>query len=900
MKDKTISRKYLNIIVGYTLCFSICCFGVFLPFLQEGKSLMWKQDGLFQTFTAMVYIGDYYKNLINNLLQGGFWPTMIDFRIGLGYDVFTTLNYYGLGDPLLLLTVFFDQDNMNLLYSGLVIFRLYLCGIGFLFYCFKRNKINNQALIGALVYVFSGYAIAAGQRHPYFLNAMIYLPFLLIGIETILKKKKSYLFTIMVLISLVSNFYFFYMLTIMAFIYAVIRLIDIYDGKWKENIVNILIRGVLQYLIGVFLASFALIPTLYAFLNNARGTSSAYSDGLVYNLQYYVKFLYGFISPAYDINSSFTLLGYAPICLILLLFLFLYRENRKKYKMLKLSYVLATFVLFTPLGGYLMNGFSYSSNRWIFGYSFLTAFVVVCMLDEFFKVSLKRLFPIGVVSLLLLIVSLGMGELRERFLVLGPLSFMFLILVFAAMTKVDKIKIKYKVVLASTMISVIALGYYKNSSLGMGFSTQFVKSGEEMTTLENTPLAAIANESDSSFYRVGSYREAIENQSLILGYYGTSSYYSLVDGNVISYLNDMEVTSLRQPHRFYGLEGRSYLEALASVKYQAFEVESDKEDRIPYGYEEVAQSSSEASEDVKVYENSYALPIGYTYENRISTDYYNQLNSVQKQQAMLQAVVVDTVENETKDIVTYSDTQLEYQLDDSNGVKWDKENETITVDDKKSTLTITFNAKKDCETYIRLVGLDIENASESDFVAKVKSGDIESNLYLTNSDYRWDLEKENYLINLGHKKEGETTCTITMGLAGEFKLKDIQVFSLPMTDYENQVTKLGREALTQVAIENNKITGEITVSKDKTLCFGILYNKGWTLKIDGKEADLYKANVMYMATDLRKGSHSVELTYQTPGMELGFGISITTALLLLLSGILEYGLLKYKTRIRKL
>lgn len=872
-------KNSLNIILMYTLCFFIICAGVFWPFIKEHKSLIWAQDGLLQTFTSMVYIGDYYKSIIASVLQGNFNFQMIDFNIGLGYDVFTTLNYYGLGDPLLLLTVFFQKDNMYILYNILVILRLYLCGIGFIFYCIKMKKGSYATLIGALIYVFSGFSIAAGQRHPYFLNGMIYLPLLLIGLETILRKKKSYLFTIMIFISLVSNFYFFYMLTFIVFFYAFIRFVDIYRGEWKKNILSVVSRGVLQYMIGVLMASFAFLPTLYAFTNNARGTSKSYTDGLFYSFSYYVKFLYGFISPVIDVNGNFTFMAYAPISFFLIVYLFLYRENKKKHIALKCGYALATLMLFTPIAAYVMNGMSYPSNRFIFAYSFFTGIVVATILDDFLLMPAKRLYPmIGITAILFV----GGILLRKYFSIIGISCLVVTAVVLVIITYSKNYYIKYAAILITTMIAVAIFGYYKNAPIGMNYVNQFTKRGTEITALENSPQISMKGQEDSTFYRVGSYGNEVENQSLILGYNGTASYYSLVNGNVINYLKDMEVTTLPQPHRFYGLDARTYLEALASVKYQAFWQGSNEETRIPYGYvKKSEENNTDLTKPINLYENQYTLPIGYTYDKKISKEYYNTINSVKKQQAMLQAIVTEEANDNDETDILYSDKLLNYQIDEQEGISWDRESGRLKVDNKKSSLTITFQAQKDCETYVRLEGLDIENAKENHFNAKAVSGDMISKLYLTNANYRWDVERKDYLINLGSKKEGETTCTITLGAEGEFKLKDIQVYSLPLIDYEKQIAKLRNEAMTSVKLDNNTITGEIEVIDNKTLCFGILYNKGWSLKVDGKEASLYKANIMYMATDITKGYHTIELNYQTPGIKLGAIISLITLLLVI-------------------
>ena len=44
--------------------------------------------------------------------------------------------------------------------------------------------------MGSMIYIFAGWTIYAAMKHPYFSNPMIYLPFILMGIDKIYKKEK--------------------------------------------------------------------------------------------------------------------------------------------------------------------------------------------------------------------------------------------------------------------------------------------------------------------------------------------------------------------------------------------------------------------------------------------------------------------------------------------------------------------------------------------------------------------------------------------------------------------------------------------------------------------------------------------------------------------------------------
>lgn len=95
-----------------------------------------------------------------------------------------------------------------------------------------------------------------------------------------------------------------------------------------------------------------------------------------------------------------------------------------------------------------------------------------------------------------------------------------------------------------------------------------------------------------------------------------------------------------------------------------------------------------------------------------------------------------------------------------------------------------------------------------------------------------------------------------------------------MDDFDNQIEKLSEETLQNVKFGTNQITGDITVSKDKFLCLSLPYSKGWKAYVDGKETEVHQANVGYMGIMLDKGTHSIEMKYETPWLRVGFYCSL--------------------------
>ena len=152
---KSIRNKHTYLI--YTCTFFVLLPIIFYPFLATGKSFVWRADGIDQHYPALLY----YGKVLRELLAGNGFP-MVDFKIGMGFDTLTTLNYYAIGDPISLLSVFMTSKNSTIIYNLLILLRFYLTGISFIIFMRYFKKDGLRTALGALLYVFCGYSFFAG------------------------------------------------------------------------------------------------------------------------------------------------------------------------------------------------------------------------------------------------------------------------------------------------------------------------------------------------------------------------------------------------------------------------------------------------------------------------------------------------------------------------------------------------------------------------------------------------------------------------------------------------------------------------------------------------------------------------------------------------------------------
>ena len=398
-KDKEINlvtkkdRTYMK----YTILFCIICFIVFFAFIKYNRSFVWQGDGIKQHF-AILYD---FNQMIRNMFQNGI--PMISWNMGLGLDVIGQYSYYVIGDPFAYISLLFPMEHLETAYNVLVLLRMYCVGLTFIAYCKYTKKESINILLGSIIYVFCGFILYAGIRHPYFTNAAIFLPLTLLGIEKLLKENKKAFLTFIIFTSAVSNYYFFYMITIIAVIYGVIKYIFEYNNGIKVFFKKFG-SAVLCYIIGILMASIILLPTVHAFFNSARTESI---EVTTYIQGFYSFFFMGIISLRF---KNWAVIAVSSIVILLIPILFTKLKDKEARSFLAL-FIITTIMLLFPQVASMMNGFSFPSNRWVFAYSFVLSYIVVLCFNSKLQYSKKQ----KILMLIILVIYTIVGICITKF-----------------------------------------------------------------------------------------------------------------------------------------------------------------------------------------------------------------------------------------------------------------------------------------------------------------------------------------------------------------------------------------------------------------------------------------------------------------------------------------------------
>ena len=879
-------RKYCYGV--YTLMFLLMCIVAFLPFFTEGKSFVWGagvEDGLSQHFSALAYYGEALREFFRNLLAGHPKLVMWDMSLGYGADILSTLNYYAIGDPLNLLYGFVSSKNTETMYNFMIVLRMYLAGITFIMYARKMKKRSYGTVIGALVYVFSGFCFRLGLRHPFFINPMIYFPLLCLGIEKIYQRERPYVFIFAVCVSAMSNYYFLYMLTIFAVIYAWIRFYKYTEENKMKNFFLTILKFGIYYTLGIAMAAVILLPSVIGFLGNGRyGKGADWKSLIVYPGKYYLLFIENFIG--YGNMGSNTNAGYLPIVGIVVLFtLFSQRMKHKKYRV---AFIASIIALILPIFGYAFNGFSYANNRWAFALSFIVALLTAEMYPRLFVMSKRQQIGIGagiiIYTVFCIIVNASGEEILKNKGIMAACGliavFYILLLIFQRLgydTQKRIVRVSMAILL---LISVGVHGYYRFDPKEYAYTQEFMDQGQAYRTLKEDNIRMLSKVNDPSVYRVHAEGYRYKNYGLINHLNTISGYYSITAKCVTDTIKGYDTLGMQYADKYKGVDQRLGLLSLAGVKYitvahnsQVAKDVSSMGD-VPYGVEKLRKKGN-----ITLYKNKYALPFAYAYDSYMTEQQYEQLNGIGKEQAMLAQIILNQHP---------ADKEIQHN-EQRNG----PDIQTISLPETrisspkgKKYADITVPVEKDKETYLYFKNLVYHGKKNGDdkFILTGRKGtkgilvtqnDVQQKIHIQSTFNPYYFGRKDYIVKINHQtSKAKEKVRLNFLSPGEYEFDDISLITVPKKDVLARLKERKENSMKQIQYEGNHFRGVYHAKKDQILCVTIPYSKGWKATVNGNRTKIYKANGMFMGIIMKKGTQSVKLDYETPGLKIGAWISL--------------------------
>jgi uncharacterized membrane protein YfhO len=473
---------------------------------------------------------------------------------------------------------------------------------------------------------------------------------------------------------------------------------------------------------------------------------------------------------------------------------------------------------------------------------------------------------------------------------------MFL-LSFIAMSKLKISKFVSYILIFVILLANIFLGAYY--SYRYNFGTYKVKVGNILPSITKTSHLSLKNIDDDSFWRYEENPFGLDiytNSSMLAGVKGTSYYYSLAVPYIYELLGGLEHYT-EFDFMYYGLDGRAMMDALASVKY--FVIADGAQQYMPYGFnEEVGSFKAYRRMLYRAYKTKNYLPLGYTYSDYIPYSVYEKLDSVQRQQILLQGAVLR--ENLSSDFnvvknLTLRETRVPFYPVASDGVIL--ENNKLIVLKPSGAIQLAFETPPNSETYLRFTNIICPSYKEA-MTVNVFSYGVNKKFEVYSPKFVRYIGKKNYMVNMGFSKVSKSSTVLTFPNDGTLTFDSMEIISLPLGEaFEKEIEALKENVLENVKLQGNTVSGHISLTENKILVLSLPYNEGWKAFVNGKRVPLLRANIMYMGLPLKAGDYDIKLTYFTPGLALGIFLSVLGFLFLIIFIFKEKLKAKLKWRI---
>ena len=160
----------------------------------------------------------YLKRLLE---EGGSFS--YSFSKTLGGDFMPILTYY-LMSPFNIVLLFVSLEEIPYAVFLIIVLKTMACGITMFLFLSEKNNYCFYNVIFSTAYALSGYMIMF-QTHIMWLDGVILLPLIALGIDRIIEKKKSALYIVSLAASIIICYYTGYMSCIFAVIYFFYRLV---------------------------------------------------------------------------------------------------------------------------------------------------------------------------------------------------------------------------------------------------------------------------------------------------------------------------------------------------------------------------------------------------------------------------------------------------------------------------------------------------------------------------------------------------------------------------------------------------------------------------------------------------------------------------------------------------
>lgn len=830
--------------------------------------LIWDMDWQYSSFFAHLH----------DILHGDASP-WYSFSRAIGGDMIGVSAYY-LISPFNLLFYFFDAEHI---YAGITLVLLLKIGtIGWAMFTYLYHRRQAaDTLIFSTAYALSGY-VAGYFFNIMWLDGIILLPLMVLGIESLVEKRRWFLYAFAIALGVVTNFYIGYMLCVFSVMYFVCCFFFFSE---KRKSIKTLLLYVVSSLLGGGLSACVALPAVYSM----QGGKSVIDlkilkdDTRLFDYSDLMQKSFMGMTEELQMTSGMPLIYCGVFALLLVPVYYLAKDISWKKK---LGYLFLQAALLVSLGLYglcaawqafnMPNGSPYR-------FSFLYIFVVLLMAEEAYgKLMDRSVSVIGEESLAghvtvwtkirkwagryldrkrgaMLAAGLAsafyLGFTGEDLILNGRTWLLAANLVLIAAYILIVLAVSDRSIQNGLVLAFVSLELCANAVTLYYYSPLYtnttVSAYEEYVENVNSLVDEIREE-DELFRTVltgDAYRTV--NDSMLFNLYGLDSYTSVERNSTqqvafqLGYYTNM----------IFGIHYKDgstqAAESFLGVKYL---VTSEGPQR---GYELVEENDS-----LGLYQNLNALPVAMLAEDSIFAVSNEDYNTFEYQNALYSALCSEMEEK------IFLPLQLESGT--MHNCKRNEDGTYSLIDpEEEGYVEYRFVVEEEGNYYLQHISADASR------VVALKAENV------------MDLsEQGNVVKRLGYLEPGEEIliwCFI--GGDGPRSLDKIYVYHEDADVLAEYAKSINAQQIEVTHEREDRIT--VLCNNNETrrryLLLTIPYDRGWTVKVDGMEVTPYVAVENLMMVGVEPGEHVIELSFVPLGLQEGFAITGAAGAVLLVS-----------------
>ena len=809
------------------LWIAFACYGVF-PF---GTRQLLVQDAWHQYYPFMM-------DLRAKLISGD--SLLYTWNNGMGTNFLALAAYY-LASPLNLLMPLFPEQHLHLFYSLAVSVKL---GLASAFAAFALQKAFRRSDPSAAAFGMC-YGLCAFFMGYYWnimwMDTAALLPLVALGVVSLVREGKYKLYVVTITLSLICNFLMGLYVCLFTFFFFFVACFCCRIG-WKTFGKRFL-QIAFFTLIAIAMTEFLLLPVLAA-LQNTYGISN---DAPEWKLkESFVEVFGNFAAFGGPTDREGLPNLYTGLPCVLLAALYVVSERvPKRQKACALGLlVLLILSLNISVIEYVWNGF-HTTNMLPYRFSFLVSFVLAAMA---FSV-LPELFDEMPVWKYVLLAGTGAVLLTLCWFTHGTAVTLANAGVIAAYVGAAFLLRNQKAYMALALCLLLTGEMVANVIVGVDTVRTTTMNGFPEYRSEVKELLEAVESRDSGLYRVESVPKQSLNDPSLLGYPGVSTFSSLANVGVTRAIEKLGISSWPAGNRYvHNQVATPVANAFLGLKYLI--TKNRPAEDVLY-LQEIA-----STEQCYAYENTAALPLGFMTDSAMAGKISGK-NPFAVQNALFSAASGETGDVfEVIDMIHVGHKNLKV-LRNSLG------NYTYTLEDKAEDGIMKFNYElpRDGQVYVYIDCEEAENLEilHGDSTVKYTMSakpDVQCAGYYREGDivsFRWNVGKE---------------------VDDKSKMK-IYVALLNESVFAQGIQRLADEPLHITDYSASHIVGTIEVKEPGYFYTSIPYEQGWTVYVDGEEAEVTPWQEAFIALeDVQPGTHTIEMTYRPAGLKTGGWISL--------------------------